>query len=232
MSIRSPQKEVILSFLEKSELFSCLDNSNLTRLRDHCRFEQVAKREVLFNEGDTPLGGYIVAQGRLILSKKAANRVPIVVEILGPGDPFGIVCTATVEQYPLTAEAVRESVVVKIDQQALTSLTLVSGEFERSLFNLCRSRFKSAQSRFAAISGLDSKVRVANALLLYAHKFSFDSSGIIDLTRHELARVAGTAIETCIRTTSSFQDQGIVDFPANGQIRILDLAKLQGIVKF
>jgi len=68
--------------------------------------------------------------------------------------------------------------------------------------------------------------RVAEALLLYKKKFGSDNNHFtINISRYELANIAGTATESLIRTLTDFKDEKIIDI-VEGNIMILNEAKL------
>ena len=72
--------------------------------------------------------------------------------------------------------------------------------------------------------------KVADALLSVHKKYkdSADKS-IINLSRENLAAVAGTATESLIRTLTDFKAEKLIDI-TEGKINILDKQKLQRMV--
>lgn len=202
-------------------MFSVLDEAELATVAQHSHFVRVARKRFVFREGDKPVGGCIVAQGRLILQKSTNGKRPIVGELLGNGDPFGIVSAARGEVYPMSSQALSESVILMVDQDFLESLTEGNLTFAGHLFDLCRARFQAAQRKFSRLAHADSKIRVANALLLFSEKFSSGAEPVLDVTREELSLIAGVTVETCIRVTKQFEEEGILTFPKHKKIRLV-----------
>lgn len=213
-------------------MFSHLDEADLCLIAEHSHFRFIEKKQLVFQEGDSPDGGHVVSLGRIILKKQAKNKKPVVAELLGRGDPFGVVCAAKGEPYPLSAEAVRESVILSVGQEFLVSLASNNTKFAGHLFDLCRTRFHTAQEKFAHLVHSDSRARVASAMLLFAEKFSSEEEGVLDITREELSHIAGVTVETCIRVTRKLEDQGSVAFPGAGKIKILDQSELRVLANY
>lgn len=230
---RLKQKQDHLSsvkpFLKEAEMFSVLDDSELTSVAEHSKFHRVGKKQIVFEENANPAGGFLVARGRLFLHKQASGRKQVVTELLGHGDPFGVVCAAKAEPYPLSATTLCESVILCVEQEFLVSLTTQNSKFAIHLFDLCRARFQAAQQKYAQLAHADSKTRVASALLLFAEKFSDTASTTIEVTREELSRIAGVTIETCIRVTKRLEENGLLAFPGNKQILLLDKTALAAL---
>ncbi len=58
-----------------------------------------------------------------------------------------------------------------------------------------------------------------------------DSGTVLQITRREIADLTGTTVETAIRVTRGMEEDGILDFPENGMIRILNLPALARIAE-
>lgn len=72
--------------------------------------------------------------------------------------------------------------------------------------------------------------KVADSLLTIQHKYSNGSKNFkIDISRENLANIAGTAKESVIRTLSDFKDEKLINIE-HGDIVILDEKKLSTLV--
>ena len=216
-----------LPFIQEVSFLRSLPSLLQKELCDHSDFLRFSEKEIIFQEGDNPVGGFIVATGYVVMMKKTFKKRDFVTELLGSHEPFGMVSAVHGEPYPLGAEVLRESVVFRIHQDYLAYLSRKEPEFVHSILALCRSRLMNSHKSIAHLADASSKVRIAHALLLAArafcshYGFSFDESAHIDVTRDEVSPIAGTTVETCIRVTRSFEDQGILEFPASKHILIV-----------
>lgn len=77
-----------MNYFWNIDIFSQVPKQDLENLSDFCQLQFLQKGEVLFSQGDTPQGLYIVKSGRLIVEKKINNeKKPIA--ILTEGDIVG-----------------------------------------------------------------------------------------------------------------------------------------------
>ena len=78
-------------------------------------------------------------------------------------------------------------------------------------------------------------MRVAAVLAALALKFAgaapAEYASVIEITRRQIADLAGTSSETAIRVTRALQRKGIIDLGRPGVIRVLNLAALQKIAE-
>ncbi len=219
----------VLPFLKETKVFSVLDDSALEEVATNSQFHRIKKKCPLCKEGDKPAGGFVMGQGRLILKRSSGLKKAVVSDLIGKGEPFGMVCSAREEPYPFTAEALCESLVLSLDQDFLVSFCKRKPEFSTHLFDLCRARFRAAQLRFAELSYADAKARVIGTLLLYSRKFSAGGDCIVGVTREELSRIAGVTVETCIRITKKLEKQNFLSFPEKKMIELRNPAGLAAL---
>ncbi len=195
--------------------------------------------EVLVRAGDTLRGCFLVKSGRL-KRLRAYRAGEFLHGIAGPGDYLGLedVIAGHSERHRETLEAIGETVVSTFSaDQIATWCKSVPSDFSQ----LLRQRFDSFQTeRFLSrpIDLLPVRSRVAATLWLLAVKHaSLEGSSPIrtldlNLTREEVAHLAGTVYESVIRTLTSLKKEGVLDL--NGRvIRILndvELARIGQIV--
>jgi len=209
-------------------MFSVLSEQHLLQLAEDAQFIRATAKQTIFEENEAARGGFILSMGRIVMKKTTFKGNFLVTELLGEGDPFGVVCAARGDAYPLTAEVLRESVVLHIPQEALVDVANTTNLSEH-LISICKSRFQHALSTIAQLADASSRVRVARALVLLADKFSETPQSSIDVTRDEVARIAGVTVETCIRVTRQLEKEEILTFPENRRINILSPKALRGI---
>ena len=73
--------------------------------------------------------------------------------------------------------------------------------------------------------------KVADALVLLKNKYQQPNTAnfSIDISRENLANIAGTATESLIRTLSDFKSEKIIDIK-DGHITIVNDKKLEGMI--
>src|SRR5262249_57394576 len=69
------------------------------------REDRYAAREYLFAEGDAPAWFWLVRSGRVKILRQLHDGKEVVLELLGPGEPFGGVAALQGRPYPAAAQA-------------------------------------------------------------------------------------------------------------------------------
>ncbi len=88
--------------------FSELPPNELKSLANSCRFEILTAGDYITVEGDeSSLEGFIVVSGRLALMKSSPSGKQLAVELLAPGDMFGLLLTLSLEKMPAQLSASR-----------------------------------------------------------------------------------------------------------------------------
>lgn len=221
-----------LPFISECDILDSLSSQQKERLAGMSSFCRFKSGSVVFNQGALPDGGYIISTGHVLMRKLSEGERSVVVEMLGPKDPFGLVSAAQEIPYPLTAEVLRECVALKFEQRILRELLAENSNFRDDLFRICVARMQSTHATMAQLIAGSAEARVARSLCVFSEKFGVQADGVrrVELTRKELAEVAATSIETCIRITKAFEGQGLLSFPSPRRIDILDVSKLGALV--
>src|SRR5262247_3971289 len=86
------------------------------------REDRYSAREYLFAEGDAPAWFWLVRAGRVKILRQARDGKEVVLELLGPGEPFGGVAALEGRPYPASAQAMEASTVVRIPPEQIAAL--------------------------------------------------------------------------------------------------------------
>ena len=219
----------VLPFLESLDTFADFRSEDLTELAAASKFKRAVSGEVIFLEEGKPIGGFIASRGKIVLKKTTHKKKSITTQLLGDGDPFGILTAVQGQPYPLTAESLSESVYLHIEQTALENIVKKVPLFQEQLIKMCSQRMRSSHNLIAKLADASSETRVAASILMFGSKFGISNNeGLeIGVTRQELAALAGTTVETCIRITRHLENDGILKFPKLKTITVLDSNTLE-----
>ena len=225
-------------FLAAHPMFSQLSPSELKTLADSSRFATVNAGDYITVEGDDEsLYGFIVVSGRLSMMKTSINGKELVVELLGPGDIFGLLLTLTLEKSlaELSARAQSVSEVLWIPVKNLLPALNAHPKIYREIISYL---LHSLQSSYRISRGLAHdrvEVRIAALLSVLVQKFSRPppeaKDFTVDITRQQIADLTGTTPETAIRVTRSMQRDGLIDISHPGIVRVLKLDALNEIAE-
>ena len=82
----------IYQALESSEFFGCLDKKDVEEISTLCREETFQPGQMIFRQGETGDGLYIIAEGQVALERTVdlgTRKGTVIIGILGKGRAFG-----------------------------------------------------------------------------------------------------------------------------------------------
>lgn len=123
--------------------------------------------------------------------------------------------------YAASAYAGSECTLLRIPSQAIREAMKSSSELTERLFSLLVERIRHMEASIVLFHH-SAGHRLIQTLYGLCQKFGNE----IPVTHRELAGIAGTTVETSIRTLSPLRQQGIVKL-ARGRITVLDKARLR-----
>jgi CRP/FNR family transcriptional regulator, cyclic AMP receptor protein len=202
-----------------------LSEKDLAILLSHGRTRLHAKGDVIYYEGDLPDSLYLVKSGRVNITKASSSGSESLIAFYGPGETF---CTASLilaKPFPCMARAATDSTVIYLPASSFRVLFDQMPSFARRLVvemapQLCGSHCQCA----AGMEKVDK--RLALVLLRLDQQFCGET---LPFTRQELAEMANTTVETCIRTLSTWKDEGWIA-GSRGELRLIDRIALRVLV--
>jgi CRP/FNR family transcriptional regulator len=200
--------------LKKIDLFRNLSDEELKELEPYLATTVYKKKEDIFAEGDQPEWFYIVARGKVKITKLSHEGKEIILEIISPPDIFGGVAVIRGFPYPANAVAMEDSEVLKISRRNLMRLV---DRFPNLMYCIALhlgDRMKSSYDSLKNIALERVEARIAALLLKLANKVGVETKDgtMIDmrLTKQDIADMVGTTVETSIRTFSKFKKEGLL----------------------
>jgi CRP-like cAMP-binding protein len=216
--------------LDAVPVFASLSPSERGGLLPHCRIRVHGKGETVFSEGERTTELMFVVFGSVKVVKTAGER-SVVVGLLGPGDPLGIVAPLHATPYPATAVTLVPTTILQIQRRDFSGIVERHPEVTRQLLETFMVRQAEVGQRLQDMT-VSVERRVARALLVLERRIGRTGPRGVEipmpLDRQDVADLAGTTIETAIRIMSRWGKEGIVYTEGHG-FRIPDLARLQMI---
>lgn len=202
-------------FLKQTEIFRSLSAKERQQLVSLSHERSFAKGETVFHEGRPSDSVWLTIQGRVHLLHHQAEGPLQASCVMTPGETF--CCLPALDQgvYPATAVAATEAKVLQIPHRVFQQLLGQSPQLLKDTLCVFGGRLRQMEEKGCLIHDPVEK-RVAQALVTLQKKFGES----IPLTRHEIAELAGTTVETAIRTISRFQQEGWVK-SGRGKLQIL-----------
>jgi len=193
-------------------LFVALDDDAADALSRVLTNRDVVRGHVVFSEGDTGDRLFVVLDGKVKISRAAADGRENLLSVLGPGEMFGELSLFDPGPRTATATAVTDSVLASLDHEDLRPLLLERPGLAVHLLRALAQRLRRTNEAMADLVFSDVPGRVANALLGLAEKFGVDDGEGLrvqhDLTQEELAQLVGASRETVNKALSEFANRG------------------------
>jgi CRP/FNR family transcriptional regulator, nitrogen oxide reductase regulator len=146
--------------------------------------------------------------------RAARGGKEVVLELLGPGEPFGGVAVIERRPYPASAQATEASVVLKIPREPIVALSERHPGVIREMALMIGRRLRAAHESVRSLAADPVEARLAAALLRLAERDGERGPNGVTLpyhlTRQSLADMIGTTVETTIRIVSRWQKDRLV----------------------
>jgi CRP/FNR family transcriptional regulator len=219
--------------LARVPIFSDLSDAELKFLSDRAVTRRHALGELIFSEGDPCTGLYIVESGDVRIFKTSAGGREQVLTVEHAGSSVAELPIFDGGNYPASASAATECVLLFISRNDFRALCLEHPEVALKVLRLVGLRLRRLVGIIEELSFTTVRHRLAALLLRLAHEAGKGSGRAefkIDASNQELASQIGTVRELVSRNLSRFQAEGLIAM--NGKnITIPDLAKLEAEVR-
>ncbi|MBI4598107.1 MAG: Crp/Fnr family transcriptional regulator [Candidatus Omnitrophica bacterium] len=216
-------KEALFS---RVELFRRLTVAERQRLASASVEKHYAKGETVFHAGDPAEAVWVVKEGRIHLMKFLESGQASTTCVMASGEPFCCLPALDRKPYPVDAIAAVDSVVIKVPLAAFHELMQRNPSFLQDTLCLFCDRLRDVEHKSCMMYDSVER-RLAQTLVTLSKKFG----ATIPLTKHELAEMAGTTVETTIRVLSQFKKQGMIK-SSRGSTTIAKPAKLDALSSF
>lgn len=224
--------------LAQSALFgplSAREQEDLAREVVQRRYE---KDEYLFFEGDPAEWLVFVVEGRIKMIKHSESGRETIIGTFGPGQIVGEVGVLIGDAYPATAQALESSLTLRLRRAGYVDLVRTHPDLAWALIQELGRRLQRAHETIRSLAVEKVERRVARVLLRLANtagqRLEGSESGAvlitIPLSRQDIADMAGTVIETAIRTMTKFQRQGYLE-TREGRVVLLKPHQLVAIAE-
>jgi len=209
--------------LKDFRIFSDLKEKDLEKLQESTRKIKYGRGEIIFQEGAPAFGFYLVFDGMVKLVKRSMRAKSQILKIVGPGELLGETTLFDKGSHNAYAKTLEPVIVGFIERGDFFYFLERHPKTIFRLYEKLSEELKAFQNKLAERSYSSSKERLAR-LILHLGK-----SGV-ELSRAELAEMAGVSSKTAIRTLSELESRGIIAIESR-KIKILREEYLQKIME-
>lgn len=225
--------------LAQSALFLPLSDVERRRMGQQLLRRTHEKDDYLFFEGEPAEWLVFVVDGRVKMIKHSESGRETILSTFGPGQIVGEVGVLIGETYPATAQALEPAVTFSLRRDEYVALVRANSQLAWALIEELGRRLLRAHEAIRSMAVEKVERRVARVLLRMASTAGErleppDPPGAVRITiplsRQDIADMAGTVVETAIRTMSKFQRQAFIE-TREGQIVLLKPHQLVAIAE-
>jgi CheY-like chemotaxis protein len=207
------------------------DNS-LTAFTKDRNINKYKKKQTIYTEGNHPNNLYYVIKGKVKTYKTNESGKELIIDLFSTGDFLGYVALLERTVYADTAAAMDETELAIIPKAEFDELLNKNAEVTRKFIQLLAKNISEKESQLLGLTYNSLRKKVAEALVLLQKKYKKEKEAkfVIDISRDNLASIAGTAKESLIRTLSDFRMEKLIEIKKDGSLFILDQKKLDQMV--
>ncbi|WP_183564144.1 response regulator [Mucilaginibacter sp. SP1R1] len=190
------------------------------------KIRHVKKKQILYYDGDQPMGIYLILDGCIKTIKFSDDGREFMTGLYKTDNYLGVNALLLNEAFKETAIAVEDATVCLLPKDIILSLLTRYPAISQQFLRMLSNNIAEKEDQMLELAYNSVRKRLAQ-VLLRLNKQS-DDPRLLKISREELAGMAGMAMETVSRTLTNFKDEGLID-KKSGHITILELNRLEKI---
>jgi CRP-like cAMP-binding protein len=168
----------------------------------------------VFEQGDEARCFFVLLDGRLRVTQVTAEGQQVIVRMVNPGDLFGIAKAMQRTDYPGTATAVRDSVVLSWPMARWSDFMGSYPSLATSAMQTMGTRLQEAQVRMRELATEEVERRVAHAVLRLGEQSGREEAGGVRIdfpvSKQDIAEMTGTTLHTVSRILTAWEHAGLI----------------------
>lgn len=212
-------------------LITATGNNPLKKLMEEGNTDRFKKKQLIWQEGNRPTSLYYIQTGKIKTYKVNNDGKELAVNLYNSGDFLGYVALLEGSNYHENAEALEACELTAIPREDFETLINNNRDVAQQFIRLLAKNITEKEQQLLHLAYSSLRKKVAEALLFLKKKYHLatDEPFSIDMSRENLATIAGTATESMIRTLGDFRDEKLLEIK-QGVITILNEQKLANLV--
>jgi CRP-like cAMP-binding protein len=208
-----------------------INGKSLESLAEDRTVNKFKKKQLIYAEGNVPYRLYYIEKGKVKTYKTNDDGKDLVINLYNEGDFFGYIALLEGTMYKESAEAIEEAEIALIPKIDFENLVNNDRTIMQKFIQLLANNVSEKEKQLLNLAYNSLRKRVADSLIMLYNKYKPAGGGHapIDMSRENLANIAGTAKESLIRTLSDFKDEKLIDIKG-GDIIILNEKKLENLL--
>jgi CRP/FNR family transcriptional regulator len=213
-------------------LFAGISAEKLHLLGAQATYKTFKQGEMVIGETDPIRSFYVVVSGQLKLYRSSAEGKEQTLQLLGPGDPFGLCTAFATDSFPASAMAIEESAVLLIPGTVMEATARQEPVLLLNIIQILSQRLKDSMTLIESLALKEIPGRLASFLRHALPKGATGRNSAVELTisQRELAKILGATPEALSRALRKMANDGILA-TAGRTITILDHKALEQLAE-
>ena len=189
------------------------------------------KKQIIYSEGNHPFRIFYIQKGKVKTFKTNDDGKDLTIALYGEGDYIGYTAILEGTVYKENAETIEESILAVMGKEEFKKILEDNKNVSQQFIKLLAHSVTEREKQLIGIAYNSLRKRVAETLVLIEGKYNTNKmeNFTIQISREDLAHIAGNANESIIRTLSDFKSEKLIDIKERS-IVILNLKKLSSLL--
>ena len=189
---------------------------------------------VIFHEGNYSNGLYCIFKGKVKLSKLGGNGKVQILRFAKPGEIFGYNSLFGQDTCQFTATVIEDTMICVLPIENFLATMEDNSKMSLAALKLMSDNLNRTDTLLTNFVHNTVLERMAYTLMYLIEKFGYENETkniAVQLTRADIAGIAGTTTESAIRTLADMQKKGIIQLSGK-KINILAIDKIINLMHF
>lgn len=186
------------------------------------------KGEFIYKERENSNYVYLVYKGKVKGVKIDEFGKELIITINKDDDIFGFSALFEGSRNYESAVAMESVEIMSVSKITIQEILKNNYQLSLDIFQLINENLTEVKDQLLQMAYGSMRRKTAKTIIKFAHKMMQKPTDSINISRRDLASVAGIATESLIRTLTDLKKEGVIEIEGRN-IRIVDLEKLESI---
>lgn len=200
--------------VQESPLFADIPPADCREIVSTARESEFSRHGTIFMEGDPIRHVTLLTSGSAKVTKLGPNATRVILRLAGPGDVVEVTGLPAEGRHCSMAQALNASAAMIWEASAFQALVDRVPALRRNITKFAGQRLQELEARYREISTETVAKRLGHQLLRLFNQLGRRVNGNIaleiNLSRAELAQMAGTTLWTVSRLLSEWKERGVL----------------------
>lgn len=199
--------------VNKHSIFSVLEPEEINILKSHHTCRLYKKGEIIFNEGEKPIGLTVLSEGQVKVFKEGVGGREQITRLAKPVGFIGYRALFAEESHIASAVAIEDSYICIISKDGIYKLIRSNNKLAILIIKTLATELGLSNNRTITLTQKHIRGRLAESLLFLIDTYGLEQDNKtinIYLSREDIANLSSMTTSNAIRTLSAFAHEGAI----------------------